>query len=414
MDTNRRASAEHLPPKDPIDSQGADQPRGLGRNVYALGAVSFFTDVSSEMIYPLLPVFLTTVLGASAGFIGTIEGAAESTAALLKLASGWWSDRVQRRKPLVVAGYVVASVARPLVAVAQNATQVLLIRVSDRVGKGIRSSPRDALIADSVHPSMRGKAFGVRNAADNAGALLGPVIAFALLSWFHLSLRTVFWLAAIPGAIAVVIAFAGIREITRTSAASSKKAELAGGMGGRFWAFLGVIFVFTLGNSTDAFLLLRAKQLGVPVALAPILWALLNGVKSLSNVPGGMLSDRAGRRPILVAGWLVYAMVYFLFSRANHAWHAWALFAAYGIFFGLTEGTELALVADVVPKERRGAAYGWYYLAIGVGALPASLIFGVLWDRYGSPIAFSAGAGLALVAAVAMSMLPRPAPGADG
>jgi len=391
---------------DPVNDTAAGRsPRTLGRNVYALGAVSFFTDVSSEMIYPLLPVFLTTVLGASAGFIGTIEGAAESTAALLKLASGWWSDRVERRKPLVVAGYVLASVVRPLVAVAQSATQVLLIRVSDRIGKGIRSSPRDALIADSVDPTMRGKAFGIRNAADNAGALLGPVIAFALLSWFHLSLRTVFWLAAIPGAIAIVVAFSGIREVPRTTAMSGKKAELSGGMGSRFWAFLAVIFIFTLGNSTDAFLLLRAKQLGVPVALAPILWALLNSVKSASNVPGASLSDRVGRRPILVAGWIVYALVYFLFARATHAWHAWALFAAYGIFFGLTEGTELALVADVVPKERRGAAYGWYYLAIGVGALPASLIFGVLWDRFGSSVAFIVGASLALLAALAMIVM---------
>jgi MFS family permease len=403
---------ENPPVIDTAPDSGTDAsvPSKLGRNVYALGAVSFFTDVSSEMIYPLLPVFLTTVLGASAGFIGTIEGAAESTAALLKLASGWWSDRVQRRKPLVVAGYVLASVVRPLVAIAQNATQVLLIRVSDRVGKGIRSSPRDALIADSVHPSMRGKAFGVRNAADNAGALLGPVIAFALLSWFHLSLRAVFWLAAIPGVLAIIVAIVGIREVARTSAAPGKKAELAGGMGARFWAFLAVIFIFTLGNSTDAFLLLRAKQLGVPVALAPIIWALLNGVKSVSNVPGGVLSDRVGRRPVLVAGWIVYALVYFLFARATQAWHAWALFAGYGIFFGLTEGTELALVADVVPKARRGAAYGWYYLALGVGALPASLVFGLLWDRFGSPVAFSAGAGLALLAAASMLFLPRAAP----
>jgi MFS family permease len=388
------------------DHDGA--PRRLGRNVYALGAVSFFTDVSSEMIYPLLPVFLATVLGVSAGFIGAIEGAAESTAALLKLASGWWSDHVRRRKPLVVAGYALASAVRPLVAVAQSATQVLLIRVSDRVGKGIRSSPRDALIADSVHPTMRGRAFGVRSAADNAGALLGPVIAFVLLSWFHLTLRTVFWLAAIPGVIAVIVAVTGIREVERQhAAAGAKKAELRGGMGARFWAFLTVIFVFTLGNSTDAFLLLRAKQLGVPVALAPILWALLNGVKSLSNVPGGALSDRLGRRPVLIAGWAVYAAVYFLFARATSAWHAWALFAAYGIFFGLTEGTELALVADVVPAERRGAAYGWYYLAIGIGALPASLLFGLLWDRFGSPVAFAVGAGLALVAALALLVMPR-------
>jgi MFS family permease len=389
-------SAGEAPPPDSMH---------LGRNVYALGAVSFFTDVSSEMIYPLLPVFLSTVLGANAGFIGAIEGAAESTAALLKLVSGWWSDRVRRRKPMVVAGYVLASAMRPLTAIAQSATQVLLIRVSDRVGKGVRSSPRDALIADSVHPSMRGRAFGVRSAADNAGALLGPVIAFALLQFMHLTLRTVFWLAAVPGAIAVIVAIAGIREVERRSDTTGKQPKLAGGMGGRFWVFLTVIFIFTLGNSTDAFLLLRAKQLGVPVALAPILWALLNGVKSLSNVPGGALSDRVGRRPLLVAGWLVYAAVYFLFARATHAWQAWALFAGYGLFFGLTEGTELALVADVVPSRQRGAAYGWYYLAIGIGALPASLIFGMLWDRYGSPVAFGVGASLALLAALAMAVL---------
>src|SRR4051794_27446303 len=286
------------PQSDPDDGAA---PRTLGRNVYALAAVSFFTDVSSEMIYPLLPVFLTTVLGASAGFIGAIEGAAESVAALLKLASGWWSDRIQKRKVFVVVGYTLASVVRPLVAIAQSATQVLLIRVSDRVGKGLRNSPRDALIADSIHPSMRGRAFGMRSAADNAGALLGPLIAFVLLRSFGLSLRTVFWLSAIPGALAIVVAVVGVREVARRGSAAGKKPELKSGMGSRFWLFLAIVFVFTLGNSTDAFLLLRAKDLGVPVALAPILWALLNGVKSISNIPGGALSDRIGRRPTLIA-----------------------------------------------------------------------------------------------------------------
>jgi MFS family permease len=388
-----------------IDTDGAGSPRRLGRNVYALAAVSFFTDVSSEMIYPLLPVFLTTVLGASAGFIGAIEGAAESTAALLKLASGWWSDRMRRRKPLVVVGYTIASVARPLVAAAQSATQVLLIRVSDRVGKGLRNAARDALVADSVHPSMRGRAFGLRSAADNAGALLGPLIAFALVRWAGYSLRTVFWLSAIPGAIAVTVAIVGVREVAKHTPAG-KKTELRTGMGGRFWAFLVVMLIFTLGNSTDAFLLLRAKELGVPVALAPILWAMLNGVKSVFNVPGGALSDRVGRRPALIAGWAIYAATYLLFARATNAWHAWALFALYGTYFGLTEGAQLALVADVAPTDRRGAAYGWYYLAIGAGALPASIGFGILWDRFGSPTAFAVGAGLAFVAAVGLLLLP--------
>ena len=381
-----------------------DSSRRLGRNVHVLSAVAFLNDVSTEMIYPLLPVFLTTVLGASAGFIGAIEGAAESTAALLKLASGWWSDRMQRRKPLVVAGYALASVMRPLVAIAQSATQVLLIRVSDRVGKGIRNSPRDALIADSVDPALRGRAFGLRSAADNAGALLGPLIAFAFLKWAGLSLRTVFWLSAIPGAIAVAVAVAGVREAERHTAVG-KKTDLGTGLGGRFWALLVVIFIFTLGNSTDAFLLLRARQLGVPIALAPILWALLNGVKSISNVPGGALSDRIGRRPTLIAGWAVYALVYFLFAHATHAWQAWALFAGYGVFFGLTEGTELAMIADFAPALRRGSAYGWYYLAIGIGALPASLMFGALWDRFGAPFAFTVGAALALAAAVGLLLV---------
>lgn len=380
-----------------------DQPseHALDRNVYALAAVSFFTDVSSEMIYPLLPVFLTSVLGVGAGFIGAIEGTAESVAALLKLASGWWSDRIHKRKVFVVVGYTLASIVRPLVAIAQSAMQVLGIRVTDRVGKGLRNSPRDALIADSVHPSMRGRAFGLRSAADNAGALLGPIIAFFLLRSFNLSLRHVFWLSAIPAALAIVVAVFGVHEVARHTSAG-KKTELRSGMGTRFWVFLAIIFVFTLGNSTDAFLLLRAKDLGVPVVLAPILWALLNGVKSISNIPGGALSDRIGRRPTLIAGWLVYAIVYFLFARASQGWHAWALFATYGIFFGLTEGTELALVADVVPAQRRGAAYGWYYLAIGIGALPASLMFGAVWDRFGAPPAFMLGAALALVAAIAL------------
>jgi MFS family permease len=392
-------------------STAAERPK-LGRNVYALAVVSFFTDVSSEMIYPLLPVFLTSVLGASASFIGAIEGLAESTAALLKLASGWWSDRVRKRKPLVVAGYVIASAMRPLVAIARSATQVLFIRVSDRIGKGIRNSPRDALIADSVDPSIRGKAFGFHRGADNFGGVLGPLIAFGVLHWWHVPLRTVFWLAAIPGVIAVLAAIFGVREIPReeatTAPSESTRAtpRLHEPLGKRFWAVLAIIFVFTLGNSTDAFLLLRATQLGVPVVLAPILWALLHVVKTASNVPGGSLSDRVGRKPTLAAGWLLYALVYFAFAGASTTWHAWALFAVYGVFFGLTEGTERALVSDIVPPARRGVAYGWYYLAIGIGAFPASLIFGELWDARGSGVAFTVGAVLALAAALGILFVP--------
>jgi MFS family permease len=380
--------------------------RRLSRNVYALTAVSFFTDLSSEMIYPLLPAFLTITLGASASFLGAIEGAAESTAALLKLLSGWWSDRIQRRKPLVVAGYSLASIMRPLVAIAQSASQVLVIRLSDRVGKGIRNSPRDALIADSVDPANRGRAFGFNRTGDHLGGVVGPLVAFALVEWRHLPLRTVFWWAVLPGALAVATVIFGVREVPRRNAPSSQPAVLSDAstisrpLGARFWGVLGVILLFTLGNSTDAFLLLRATQLGVPIAFAPILWAFLHVLKSMSSIPGGALSDRVGRKPLLVAGWVLYALVYFAFGRASAPWHAWALFGVYGIFFGLTEGTERALVTDIVPAARRGTAFGWYNLTIGLGALPASIVFGALWDAHGSRVAFDFGAALAMAAAI--------------
>ena len=400
------ASAAGGPDNDSIHMNDPRPRPRLGRNVISLGAVSFLTDVSSEMIYPLLPVFLTAVLGASAAYVGAIEGAAETTAALLKLASGWWSDRVRRRKPLVVIGYGIATVARPLVAIAQSAAQVLAIRVSDRVGKGIRNAPRDALIAESVDPSIRGRAFGFHRAMDNAGGIVGPLIAFAVLTWHFAALRTVFWLAAIPGVLSLLVVILFVRDVPRAAPAGASKAlDLTQPMGARFWKVMGVILLFTLGNSTDAFLLLRAQQLGVPIALAPILWAFLHIVKSASSVPGGALSDRVGRKPLLVAGWLLYAIVYFAFGRASAAWHAWALFGIYGIFFGLTEGTERAMVTDIVPSTRRGTAFGWYNLTIGLGALPASIVFGALWDRYGSHAAFDFGAALALAAAVGISVI---------
>ena len=375
----------------------------------ALGGVSFLTDVATEMIYPLLPLFLSTVLGANASFIGAIEGAAESTAALLKLASGWWSDKVRKRKPLVVIGYGIATVARPFTALAQTATQVLAIRVTDRVGKGIRTAPRDALLADSTEPENRGRAFGFHAAMDNAGAVLGPLIAFVLLRQLDLSLRSVFWLAAIPGVLAFIVLVVAVKEVERhhepVSSSTKPHLSVSEKLGARFWLYLGVVFLFTLGNSTDAFLLLRANQLGVAVALAPILWAFLNLIKAALGTWGGALSDRIGRKPLIVAGWLIYAAVYFGFARANAQWHAWALFASYAVFYALTEGTEKALVADLVPKERRGAAFGWFNLAIGLGALPASLIFGAIWDRAGSASAFTFGGTLAILAAFGMLLV---------
>ena len=409
----------------------------LGRNVIALAAVSFFTDASSEMIYPLLPVFLTTTLGASASMLGVIEGAAETTASLLKLASGWWSDRVSRRKPLVVFGYALASLVRPLIAAAQSATQVLLIRLADRVGKGIRNSPRDALIAESVDPSILGKAFGFHRAGDNAGGVVGPLVAFALLQWWVFQLRTVFWLALIPGILATITVIVFVRESPRPPADAvlgrasgvesqptrdqhgirreppaesliSSGAAAENGLPRSFWAYLGVLLVFTLGNSTDAFLLLRARQVGVPLAFIPIIWATLNVVKTALSTPGGALSDRIGRVPTVVAGWAIYALVYFGFAFASSQWHAWLLFASYGVFFALTEGAERALVADFVPAARRGTAFGWYYLVVGLATLPASILFGVVWDRFGAHAAFIMGALLATVASLGIAILPKP------
>jgi MFS family permease len=415
-----------------------NKPRlSLGRNVIALAVVSLFTDVSSEMIYPLLPVFLTATLGASASTLGVIEGAAETTASLLKLASGWWSDRVRRRKPLVVFGYALASLVRPLIAAAQSATQVLVIRLTDRIGKGIRNSPRDALIAESVDPSIRGRAFGFHRAGDNAGGVVGPLIAFALLQWWALDLRTVFWLALIPGILATITVIVFVRETQASSVtpppapsaaengpvaqrATAEDSTLGTVVGQdttvaaktnlpkAYWAYLGVLLLFSLGNSTDAFLLLRARQLDVSLALIPIIWATLNVVRTLASTHAGALSDRIGRVPTVIAGWAIYALVYFGFAFASLQWHAWALFAAYGLFFALTEGAERALVADFVPAARRGTAFGWYYLVVGLATLPASILFGVVWDRLGSHAAFIMGAVLATLAAVGIALIPKP------
>ena len=370
-------------------------------NVLILGLVSFFTDASSEMIYPLLPTFLTTVLGAGPAFLGVIEGVAESTAAILKLFSGMWADRMRDRTKLVLAGYSLSSLSRPLVAVAQHPWVVLVIRFTDRVGKGIRTSPRDAIIADSVDASRRGMAYGFHRSMDHAGAVVGPLIATALLATWVKDLRTLFWLASIPGALAVLLILLRVREVPRMVPIRPPTGHFLHTIPrGVLRRYLLILLLFTLGNSSDAFLLLRAGQLGVPMLALPLIWVVFHLVKMTSSLPLGALSDRVGRRRVILAGWTMYGASYVGFALATTAAHAWMLFALYGLFYGLTEGAERALLADLALPAARGSAFGWFHGIVGVGALPASLIFGLIWQYISVQAAFFYGASLAALAAV--------------
>jgi MFS family permease len=386
--------------------------QNLSGNVFALSLVSLLNDTSSEIIYPLLPTFLALTLGATPFAIGLIEGFAESVAALLKLFSGYLSDRFNNRKLPVFLGYSLASIARPLLAFAGSWQQVLAVRVTDRVGKGIRGTPRDALLADSVPPEKRGLAFGFNRAADHLGAVLGPVCAFILLYFLSSSpenpsaqdYRQVFLFASIPVALGLFVIVFFVKEtphedLSKNAVVTPIKLSLKE-FDGNFKRFLIVIAVFTLSNSTDAFLLLRAEQSGVAPALLPLLWMALHISKVLFSLIGGDLSDRIGRKTMIFAGWIVYAMVYAGFAFVNSEWQAWVLFVIYGVYFGLTEGVEKALVADLVPPEKRGTAYGFYNLAFSITVLPASILFGLFWDRLGATPAFLISASISLCAAV--------------
>ncbi len=359
---------------------------GQHRNVLGLGGTSFFNDLSSEMIYPLLPTFLVKVLGASTPAIGLIEGTAESISAFVKLLSGALSDRVGRRKPLVIFGYGLASLARPLIAATGATWQVLSLRAADRLGKGIRSAPRDALLAQSAPPEGRGLAFATQRAMDHAGALVGPILAGVLLLWFTSDLRIIFALAAVPAAFTLLFLWRTVSELPVPVAPASPASpgpRFAGLRSPALRRVLIVFFVFTLGNSTDAFLLLRASELGIATAMLPLLWAAFHFSKTVWSVPGGDWADRFGTRRTIGVGWLVYVAVYVGFAFASTTWHIWALFIAYGLHFGLAEGPEKALIAGLAETSRLGEAMGGYQLAIGLGALPASLAFGLLWQWVG-------------------------------
>jgi MFS family permease len=394
-------------------SDGRSNQRWLHPAVIASGWASLFNDVSSEMIYPLLPVFLTSALGVGVGFVGVIEGVAESAASLLKLFSGWLSDRLGKRKALVLVGYVLASVARPLIAVAVTGWDVLGLRFADRVGKGIRGAPRDALVADYTDESKRGVAYGYQRAMDHAGAVMGPLIATVLLAALSLGYRTIFALAAIPAALCVVTVWLFVKEPSLPTVRQAQVSPISAlrscwrASDHRLKGLLLAVGLFALGNSSDAFLILRARDLGVRLELIPIIWVVLHASKSLLSIPGGFLSDRIGRRPTIIAGWIVYSLVYLGFALSWSTWHAWFLFAAYGLYFSLTEGVERALVADVVRSEQRGVAFGLYNFVLGMAALPASLIFGGVWERVGFRAAFLMGATLALAAAALLVALTK-------
>lgn len=362
--------------------------------VVLLGLTSLFTDVGTEMVFPLLPVFLVETLGAGPTYLGLVEGAANAVASVLKLGSGFLSDLVPRRKPLVLFGYGIASLARPFFAIATRPWHALTVRLLDRVGKGVRSSPRDALIAD-VAGDRAGRAFGFHQAMDNVGAVVGPLLATLLIA-ANVPVRRVFWVAVIPGILATTcVAF--VREPPRVPR-RIETSPRAASLGSQLVSYLAIVAVFSLGNSSDAFLLLRARALGLSAAALPILWAALNLSKVVFAYLGGHLADRMSRPKLIVWGWLVYAVVYLGLGAAKAPWHVWCLFAVYGIFYGLTEPVEKAFLTELAPATARGRAYGVYNFVVGIAAMPAGLITGALWNRWGATVALDAAAGFAGVA----------------
>ena len=411
------------------------------RNIYVLGVASFFNDFSSEMIYPLIPVFIKSVLGVGAYFIGIIEGIAETTNSLLKLFSGYYSDRFKKRKIFVVFGYAFSNIVRPLIGLANSWGLLLALRFSDRVGKGVRTSPRDAIIGESAPDNRRGFAFGFHRAMDHLGAVAGSLVASFLLYVFLMDIQKVFLLSVIPGLITVLLIIFGVREVrkknesivaqqfaaaettkdsrttvqaAKTEAQIVKKASAPAfhfrdlkKLGGKFGYYLSILVVFALGNSTDAFLLLRASDLGIKIAFIPLLWAVHHVSKAAFSFFGGHLSDKLGRKPMIIIGWVVYGLTYLGFAFANQPYMIWVLFVFYGLFFGFTEGVEKALVCDMVPKDKLGSAYGFYNLAIGISALPASLIFGFIWTKVSSSAAFITGAGISAAAILMLLFLKQ-------
>lgn len=379
---------------------------GLGFNVIVLGIASLLTDVSTEMMLPLFPIFTVQVLGAAPAVLGLIEGLAESAASLLKVFSGWWSDRIGKRKPLIVGGYWLSTVAKPFLALASTWAHALGVRFMDRVGKGIRTSPRDALLADSCAPNIRGKAFGFHRALDTIGAILGPAFAFLLL--LFLGFRDIFLLASIPAILAVAVLVFFAREVRRKRAPKlSFKAGL-GPLSSSFRRYLAVVTLFSLGNLSWAFLILRASELGLGTGQVVLLYMFFNVVYALVSLPAGMLSDRIGRRPVIASGYCIFGFTSVGLALATSAWQALPLFAFYGVFMGLVVGVQRAYVADLIAPRLWGTAMGAFHTATGLALFPASVIAGVLWQVIGSWAAFAFAAVLSFVAALLMITALKP------
>ncbi|MGB2805402.1 MAG: MFS transporter [Candidatus Zixiibacteriota bacterium] len=371
----------------------------IPKNILVLGLVSFLTDASSEMIYPLLPLFLSDVLGSSMLFIGLIEGVAESTASILKIFSGWLSDRLGKRKLLVALGYGISSAGKPILSVVTAGWHVLLLRFGDRFGKGVRTSPRDALIADSASEERRGLAYGFHRAMDSAGAVVGPLLAFLLLPLVNENYRVLFLIASIPAVLAVLILILFVKEgkSFKEKITSLTRPKLSD-FGPKFRIFIVGVVLFSLGNSSDAFLFIRAKGLNVELVHIPILWLILHLVYTLVSSPAGALSDRIGRKNLIISGLFIYSLAYAGFAFATRSFHVWILFGVYGLYYGLANGTMRALVADLAGEKRRALAFGVYHGAVGLTALPASLLFGWIWQSLGVSAAFGFGAVLAFLA----------------
>lgn len=383
---------------------------GFPRNVFVLGVVSLFMDISSEMIYPLIPIFLSEVLHASKTSIGFIEGVAESTASLLKVVSGWLSDRLGRRKALILWGYGISVFSRPLLATAPSWIQVLIYRFADRMGKGVRTAPRDAIIADSSPRSVLGRSFGFHRSMDTVGAVIGPIVAFALLSLFAQDMRLVFWVSMVPGAFALFTIILFVEE-TRRKPAELRTGVVLRRLDRRFKRFLIVAVVFTLGKTSEAFLILRAQEIGMSVKHIPLLYLTFNMVTALLSTPAGMMADSFGMRKTILASYFLFALIFLGFAHATATAHVWLLFIAFGLFVAINEGVQRAYVATVIQPEVKATGYGIYHTFVGLAALPSSTIGGALWQSYGSRALFYYGAALSFLACILLIALVFPKDG---